>query len=148
MWSLRTRMLPRVRYLTAEPSSWYTSLWHFIAWLLEFSICAFGRKWDCALFWFSRLCCTLTTYSSIRLRCLPGWVFKMCFVLSPIWTAVYSLTSNPVTRNLLLDICLFLDSPLWGLGRFFSILFLYTIGKTPWTVDQPVARPLPTHRTT
>jgi hypothetical protein len=28
----------------------------------------------------------------------------------------------------------------------FSLLFLYTIGRTPWTGDQPVARPLPTHR--
>jgi hypothetical protein len=34
------------------------------------------------------------------------------------------------------------------LGRFFSFLILYTVGRTPWTGDQPVARPLPTHRTT
>jgi hypothetical protein len=33
-----------------------------------------------------------------------------------------------------------------GLGRFFSFLILYTVGMTPWTGDQPVARPLPTHR--
>jgi hypothetical protein len=38
--------------------------------------------------------------------------------------------------------------PLLGLGRFFRFLILYTVGRTPWTVDQPVARPLPTHRTT
>jgi hypothetical protein len=25
---------------------------------------------------------------------------------------------------------------------------LYTVGRTPWTGDQPVSRPLPTHRTT
>jgi hypothetical protein len=37
---------------------------------------------------------------------------------------------------------------LLDLGRFFSFLILYTDGRTPWTVDQPVARPLPTHRTT
>jgi hypothetical protein len=38
---------------------------------------------------------------------------------------------------------------LLGLCRFlFSFLILYTSGKTPWTVDQPVARPLPTHRKT
>jgi hypothetical protein len=29
----------------------------------------------------------------------------------------------------------------------FSFLFLYTVGRTPWTRNQPVARPLPTHRT-
>jgi hypothetical protein len=38
--------------------------------------------------------------------------------------------------------------PLLHLGRFFSFLILYTVGRTPWTGDQPVARLLPTHRTT
>jgi hypothetical protein len=28
------------------------------------------------------------------------------------------------------------------------LLILYTVGSTSWTSDQPVARPLPTHRTT
>jgi hypothetical protein len=38
---------------------------------------------------------------------------------------------------------------LWlGLGLFFSFLILYTVGRTPWMGDQPVGRPLPTHRTT
>jgi hypothetical protein len=37
--------------------------------------------------------------------------------------------------------------PLSDLGRFFSFLILYTVGKTPWTGDQPVASSLPTHRT-
>jgi hypothetical protein len=47
-----------------------------------------------------------------------------------------------------LSIYLWLYSPLLGLGRFFSFLILYTVGRTPWTGDQPVARPLPIHRTT
>jgi hypothetical protein len=34
------------------------------------------------------------------------------------------------------------------LGQFFSLLILYTVGSTPWTGYQPVARPQPTHRTT
>jgi hypothetical protein len=38
--------------------------------------------------------------------------------------------------------------PLIGLGRFFSFLILYTVGRSPWTGDQPVARPLSTYRTT
>jgi hypothetical protein len=42
---------------------------------------------------------------------------------------------------------LWLYSRLLGLGCFFSFLILYTVGRTPWTEDQPVARPLPTHRT-
>jgi hypothetical protein len=34
-----------------------------------------------------------------------------------------------------------------GLGHFFSFLIFYTVGRTPWTADQPVTRPLPAHRT-
>jgi hypothetical protein len=30
----------------------------------------------------------------------------------------------------------------------FQFLNIYTVGRTPWTGDQPAARPLPTHRTT
>jgi hypothetical protein len=37
---------------------------------------------------------------------------------------------------------------LLDLGRFFSIVILYTVGRTPWERDQPVVRPLPTHRIT
>jgi hypothetical protein len=36
----------------------------------------------------------------------------------------------------------------WTLASFFfSILILYTVGRTPWTGDQPVTRPLPADRT-
>jgi hypothetical protein len=38
--------------------------------------------------------------------------------------------------------------PFVFLGRFFGFLILYTVGRTPWMKDQPVAMPLPTHRTT
>jgi hypothetical protein len=41
-----------------------------------------------------------------------------------------------------------LYSLLLGPGLFFSfVIFFYTDGRTPWTSDQPVARPLPKHRT-
>jgi hypothetical protein len=33
------------------------------------------------------------------------------------------------------------------LDRFLSFLILHTVYRSPWTGDQPVARPLPTHRT-
>jgi hypothetical protein len=46
-----------------------------------------------------------------------------------------------------ISIYLWLYSPLLDLGRFFSSLFFYTVGRTPWTGDEPVTRPLPTHRT-
>jgi hypothetical protein len=39
-----------------------------------------------------------------------------------------------------------LYSPLLGPGCFFRFVTLHRVGKTPWTGDQPVARPLPTQR--
>jgi hypothetical protein len=35
-----------------------------------------------------------------------------------------------------------------GHWLFFQVSNLYTVGRTPWTEDQLVARPLPAHRTT
>jgi hypothetical protein len=49
--------------------------------------------------------------------------------------------------SLSLSLSLWLYSPL-DLGLFFSFFILYTVGRTPWTGDQPVTRPLHTHRTT
>jgi hypothetical protein len=40
-----------------------------------------------------------------------------------------------------------LYSPLLGPGEFLSFVILFTVCRTPWTGDQLVARPLPTHRT-
>jgi hypothetical protein len=47
-----------------------------------------------------------------------------------------------------LSVYLCLYSPLLDLGRFFSFLILYTVVTTPRKGDKPVARSLPTHRTT
>jgi hypothetical protein len=47
---------------------------------------------------------------------------------------------------ILVIICLWLYRPL-DLGRSFNFSILYTTFRTHWTGDQPVARPLPTHRT-
>jgi hypothetical protein len=38
--------------------------------------------------------------------------------------------------------------PFVGPWPLFQFLNLYSIGRIPWTVDKPVASPLPTHRTT
>jgi hypothetical protein len=54
------------------------------------------------------------------------------------------LTSSSLLSLLLLS---WLYSPLLGLCSFFSLLNLYTVGRTPRTGDQPVARPLPARRT-
>jgi hypothetical protein len=53
-----------------------------------------------------------------------------------------------VCLSIYLSICLSIYNPLLDHGRFFSFLILYTVDRTPWTGDQPVARPLPTCRTT
>jgi hypothetical protein len=42
--------------------------------------------------------------------------------------------------------CLWLYSPLFGLGRVFRFLIFYAVGGLPWTGDQPVAKPLPAQR--
>jgi hypothetical protein len=49
--------------------------------------------------------------------------------------------------SIYLFIYLWLYSPLLDLGHFFSFLTFYTVGRTPWMEDQPVARPMPTHKT-
>jgi hypothetical protein len=59
----------------------------------------------------------------------------------------------PRTKTSLLATCFTFSLSLWlyghfsDLGRFFSFLIVYPVGRTPWTGDQPVTRPLPTHRT-
>jgi hypothetical protein len=49
--------------------------------------------------------------------------------------------------SLPLSVCQWLYSPR-GSWPLFQFLNLYTVGRTPWTGDQPVSRPLPTHRAT
>jgi hypothetical protein len=59
--------------------------------------------------------------------------------------------SNSLVMLLLLLLSLLLlmlYSRLLHLGRFFSFLILHSVGRTPCSEDQPVARPQPTHRTT
>jgi hypothetical protein len=46
-----------------------------------------------------------------------------------------------------LSLFLWLYSPL-DLGRFVHFLILYAVSRTPWMGDQPIAKPLPSHRTT
>jgi hypothetical protein len=49
--------------------------------------------------------------------------------------------------SLSLSLSLWFCSPLI-IDRFFSFPILWKVCGTPWTGDQPVAKPLPTHRTT
>jgi hypothetical protein len=45
-------------------------------------------------------------------------------------------------------VCVCVTLQPFGPCSHFSFLILYTVGRTPWAGNQPVARPLPTHRTT
>jgi hypothetical protein len=47
-----------------------------------------------------------------------------------------------------LSLSLFGSTALWSWAAFFSFLILYTDGRTTWTSDQLVAKPIPAHRTT
>jgi hypothetical protein len=67
----------------------------------------------------------------------------LCFQF--FWWLELSVNISFFSRSLSLSLWLY--SPL-ELGRFFSFLILHTFSRTPWTGDQTVARPLPTHRTT
>jgi hypothetical protein len=53
-----------------------------------------------------------------------------------------------VAQSSSLLLSLWLHSSLLSPGLFYSCLVLYSVIRTPWTGDQPVATPLPTHRTT
>jgi hypothetical protein len=54
---------------------------------------------------------------------------------------------STIYLSIYLSTYLWLYSPCEPLPLF-QFHNLYKVGGTPWTVDQPVARPLPTHRTT
>jgi hypothetical protein len=48
-----------------------------------------------------------------------------------------------------LSVCLSMAlQPFVGPWPLYSVLIFYTVAKTLWTGDQPIARPLPAHRTT
>jgi hypothetical protein len=53
-----------------------------------------------------------------------------------------------ICLSVCLSVCLWFYSPLFGIGQFLSFLILYTVLRTLRTGDQPVARPLPTYKTT
>jgi hypothetical protein len=54
---------------------------------------------------------------------------------------------NYLSTYLSIYLSIYGSTALVDLGRFFGFLILYTVGRTSWTGFQPVARPLPTHRT-
>jgi hypothetical protein len=58
--------------------------------------------------------------------------------------ATYHLSYGTTTFYLSIYLSMALQ-PFIGPSPLFSFLFFYTVGRTPWTGDQPVVRPVPTH---
>jgi hypothetical protein len=88
----------------------------------------------------------LSVSPSVRLpACLPTC---LSLSLSVCLSVCLSICLPTIYLSIYLPIYLWLYSPLLNVRRFFSFLILYTVGGIPWTGNQPVARPLPTHRTT
>jgi hypothetical protein len=83
--------------------------------------------------------------------CLSVYLPIYLSIYLSIYRSIY-LSPHSVRRSIHPSIhrsvYLWLYSPLLRLGCFFSFLILYAVGRTPWTGDQPVARPIPTHRRT
>jgi hypothetical protein len=68
------------------------------------------------------------------------------FISTPL--QIWNMLSSRCMFLIFFFFLLWLYSPLSTIGRFLSFLILYTVRKTPWRGNQPVARPLPTYRTT
>jgi hypothetical protein len=83
---------------------------------------------------------------------LETWMcaFRLCFYC-PLKVAAFRRADHPSKESyrlcIYLSIYLWLYSSLLDIGHIFSFLIFYTVGRTAWTGDQPVARPLPAHRT-
>jgi hypothetical protein len=71
------------------------------------------------------------------------WVSVRRASLAKLVYGAYIHLSIYLSIYLTMDLQSFIEP--WPL---FSFLILYTVGRTLWSGDQPVARPLPIHRTT
>jgi hypothetical protein len=72
------------------------------------------------------------------------------FVYYATWESVYQIISSVSTVYLrsFVHSSVAMQPFLWSWPLVQFRKLSYTVGMTPWTSDQPVSRPLPTHRTT
>jgi hypothetical protein len=91
----------------------------------------------------SKVNCTDIGHNFLKSHNFSSYILliKWCYINS-LW-----LINSYICLCIFYFILLWLYSPLLGLGRYFSFLIQYTVSRTPWTGDQPVSRPLFTHRT-
>jgi hypothetical protein len=90
------------------------------------------------------LCIYLSLYLSIYLSIYLSVCLSICLSL---YLSIFLFIYLSDCLSFCLSICLSIYNRLLDLDRFFSFLIFYTVGGTPWTGDQPVARSLPAHRT-
>jgi hypothetical protein len=107
--------------------------------------------------WVSTLWNRVTISTSPRTRSWNSFEMQDCWWDKlkgkhnrPLWVAVQGpFTARPLyIHSYSLLFLLWLYIHLFDLGRFFSLLILYSVCRTPWIGDQPFTRPLPTHRAT
>jgi hypothetical protein len=85
---------------------------------------------------------SLSVYLSV---CLSVYLSTYLSVCLYIYLAIYLSICLSTYLSIYLSMAL---QPFVGPWPLFSFLIFYTNGTTPWAGDQPIARPLPTHRTT
>jgi hypothetical protein len=77
---------------------------------------------------------------------LPRLLSLKCFLTHDFYHSFIhsSITLHPILHSFIHSSVTL--QPFFGRGRFFSFVILYTVSRTPWTGDQPVANPLCMHR--
>jgi hypothetical protein len=86
----------------------------------------------------------LSIYLSIYLSTYPPTYLPTYL---SIYLSIYLYICLSIYLYICLSVCLSVClSPFAGPWPLFSFLIFYTVGRTPWTGDQRVAKPLPAHR--
>jgi hypothetical protein len=87
----------------------------------------------------------------------PSEALGLCLRITKITLALNYIRQRPLCICILFFLSFFLSllsvylsialQPFVGPWPLFQCLDLFTVARTPWTTDQPFARPLPAHRT-
>jgi hypothetical protein len=104
------------------------------------------RRWSplhVTVYYLTSIVAIFTGYSAL----LASWNLDATSVRKPMKTCRNLLRKTPGKHPLARHLSVALQ-PFVGPWPLFSFLILYTVGRTPWTGDHPVTRPLPTHGTT
>jgi hypothetical protein len=89
----------------------------------------------------------LSIYLSIHLSvCMSVCLSIYLSIYLYVSLSIYLYVCLSVYLSIYLSACLFMAlQPFVGPCLLLQFLNLHTVGKTPWTGDQPIAKPLPAH---